>query len=345
MCSSRSAWGNISPRVKSMFAISKAASTPSRRASEGTACVPRLRVGLVLSLAIIFSTASPALAEKTLRWKLAAGDQLQVNVSQQTTSTVTIASKAVKTTMEMTLETLWTVNSADENEIEFTQTVQRLAVKMQSGDSTPITYDSAVKSPPVGTAKEIAAAVKPLLAQGSALVVTMNTRGEVLSAQPNEKLAELWKTPGTREIGGPGGSESTQELLKRSIVLLPEKSVAAGDAGKTKWTKEREVEIPIGKVKQATEFVYAGEVEEAGQKLDKIDFTSKLTLVPGGAKSLKLTLKDQTQTGHALFSAEQGRVVSAEQTQKLVTEAPYRETIIAVTVESMVKTVVSPLKK
>ena len=175
-------------------------------------------------------------------------------------------------------------------------------------------------------------------------MVTMNARGEVLAAEPNAMRAALWKTPG-KKIGGAGGKKSTEELLKRSIVLLPEKPVEAADASPAKWTKEREVEIPIGKVKQATEFVYAGEVDEAGQKLDKIDFTSKLTLVPGGAKSLKLTLKDQTQTGHALFSAEQGRVVSAEQTQKLVTEAPYRETIIIVTVESTVKTVVSPLKK
>ncbi|MBC7853764.1 MAG: hypothetical protein IAF94_10035 [Pirellulaceae bacterium] len=305
----------------------------------------RKRVGLVLGIAILLTAASPALAQKTLRWKLAAGDQLQVNVIQQTTSTVTIASKPVKTTMDMTLETLWSVDSADDKQIKITQTVKRLAVKLQTGDSTPIAYDSALKTPPVAAAKEVAAAVKPLLTEGSALMVTMNTRGEVLSAQANEKLAELWKTPGAKEIGGPGGSESTQELLKRSIVLLPEKRVDAGDAGKSKWTKEREVEIPIGKVKQATEFVFAGEVEEAGQKLDRIDFTSKLTLVPGGAKSLKLTLKTQEQTGHALFSAEQGRVVSAEQTQKLVTEAPYRETNITVTVESTVRTVVSPLKK
>ncbi|MGI8980505.1 MAG: hypothetical protein ACR2FY_14855 [Pirellulaceae bacterium] len=328
-----------------MFRIFKAASTLTRRASAGETPFPRWRFGLVLVVAIICCAASPALAQKTLRWKLAAGDQLQVNVSQQTTSTVTIASKPVKTTMEMTLETLWSVDSADQEQIKITQAVKRLAMKLHTGDSPPIVYDSAVKSPPVGSAKEVAAAVKPLLDEGSALIVTMNTRGEVLSAEPNAKLAELWKTPSAKAPGGPGGSESTQELLKRSLVVLPEKPVAAGDAGSTKWTKEREVEIPIGKVKQATEFVYAGEVEEAGQKLDKIDFTSKLTLVPGGAKSLKLTLKTQEQTGHALFSAEQGRVVSAEQTQKLVTEAPYRETNITVTVESTVKTLVSPPKK
>ena len=305
--------------------------------------LPRLRVELVVSLAIFLAAASPALAQKNLRWKLAAGDQLQVNVGQQTTSSVIIpgnAMKSVKTKMEMTLETLCTVESADEKQIKISQTVKRLAVKLQIGDANPIAYDSATKTPPVGAAKDFAAAAKPLLTEGSALMVTMDPRGEVLSAEPSAKLAELWKVPGAKSLSGPGSAESTQELLKRAIVLLPEKPVAADDAAKAKWSKEREVDISIGKVKQSTEFVFAGEVEEEGQKLDKIDFTSKLTLVPGGAKSLKLTLKEQTQTGYALFSAEQGRVVSAEQTQHLVTEAPYRETIIPVTVDSTVKTTI-----
>jgi hypothetical protein len=335
-----------------------AASTLARRASEGDAVFPRWRVGLVsrvglvLVFALFLTPPSPALAQKTLRWKLEAGDQLQVNVSQQTFAEAPIfipdkelKVKMVKSTIELTLETVWTVDSADEEQAKITQTVKRIAVKMKVGDAAPIAYDSAHKTPPVGTAKDFATAARPLLEEGAALLVTMNPRGEVLSAEPTPKLAELWKVPGAKNVGGPGGMESTQELLRRSLVLLPEMPVAMADTGNAKWTKERESVIPIGKVKQSTEFVYGGEVEQAGQQLDKIDFTSQLTLVPGGAKSLKLTLKDQQQSGHALFSADQGRVVSAEQSQKLATEAPYRETIITVTVESTVKTVVSPVKK
>ena len=311
-------------------------------AHEGQVVLPRMRFGLVFGTALLLASASPAFAQKALRWKLAVGDQLHVNVSQQTTSTVTIAGKPVKTTMEMTLDTEWRVDSADEKQIVTTQSVKRLAVKLQSGDTAAIAYDSAAQAAPVGAAKEVAAAVKPLLEEGASLLITMNTRGEVLSATPNTKLAELWKTRGSKEADD---GESAQELLKRTLVLLPEMQVAAGDAGKAKWSQVREAAIAIGKVAQNTEFVYMGEVGQAGQKLEKIDFTSKLTLVPGVAKNLKLTLKEQTQNGHALFSAEQGRVVSAEQTQTLVTEAPYRETIITVAVESTVKTVISPVQK
>src|SRR6478672_10443908 len=95
----------------------------------------------VLTILVLLAAASPALAQKNLRWKLAAGDQLQVNVNQQTTSSVIIpgnAMKSVKTKMEMTLETLWTVESANEKQIKISQTVKRLAVKLQTGDANPI---------------------------------------------------------------------------------------------------------------------------------------------------------------------------------------------------------------
>jgi hypothetical protein len=58
------------------------------------------------------------------------------------------------------------------------------------------------------------------------------------------------------------------------------------------------------------------------------------------AGSTALTLKSHEQSGHLLFSPELGRLVSAEQTQKLSTERPYRETTIAVTLTSKQTTTV-----
>ncbi|HEX5106410.1 MAG TPA: hypothetical protein VFV87_21470, partial [Pirellulaceae bacterium] len=48
----------------------------------------------------------------------------------------------------------------------------------------------------------------------------------------------------------------------------------------------------------------------------------------------KLSLKSHEQSGHIDFSLDQGRLVSAEQSQKLATERRYRETTIAVTLSS-----------
>jgi hypothetical protein len=43
-----------------------------------------------------------------------------------------------------------------------------------------------------------------------------------------------------------------------------------------------------------------------------------------------------------LFSAEEGRLVRAEQVQKLATERPYRETTITVALESKQTTTIAP---
>lgn len=177
-------------------------------------------------LALFFAGASPALARKTLRWKLKPGDTLQVNITQQTASTVTISSKPpVKTTLEMSLETVWSVDDADEKQAKITQTVKRISVKMQAGAADPIAYDSAAPGAPVGGAKQIATAVKPLLEEGSAIVVTMDLRGDVLSAEPSAKLFELWKDGDKSLEGKSGDGERAKELLKRTLVLLPERPV------------------------------------------------------------------------------------------------------------------------
>jgi hypothetical protein len=64
-----------------------------------------------------------------------------------------------------------------------------------------------------------------------------------------------------------------------------------------------------------------------------IGTTSKLDLKPSTAKKAT-TIKEHAQSGVILFSTDQGRVVSAEQTQKLTTERPHRDTTIVVTLQS-----------
>src|SRR4051812_40692176 len=102
-----------------MFFLAKSYATLARRASEGNAFIPRWRVGLVLVgglalFAAVLLFPSTALAQKTLRWKFKPGDELGVKIEQRTVSTVSFGSKSAKTTLEMTLETLWKAEAADE---------------------------------------------------------------------------------------------------------------------------------------------------------------------------------------------------------------------------------------
>jgi hypothetical protein len=65
--------------------------------------------------------------------------------------------------------------------------------------------------------------------------------------------------------------------------------------------------------------------------------------MPSDAKDAP-TIKEHAQSGTVRFSIDQGRVVSAEQEQKLITERPYRETTIVVSLSSKQTTTIKPVK-
>jgi hypothetical protein len=157
----------------------------------------------------------------------------------------------------------------------------------------------------------------------------MNERGEILSAELSPKLTELWdadkKDPSSQ---GPAAA-SLDALLKQPLVILPEKEVSAGD----QWETSRELQTPAGAFSQKTEYTYEGSKEASGSTAESIAYASTLTAAAQG----KAKIKEQAQTGIVLFDAQAGRLVSAEQKQKLVTETPYRGAMITVVVESQVK--------
>ena len=55
-----------------------------------------------------------------------------------------------------------------------------------------------------------------------------------------------------------------------------------------------------------------------------------------------LKIKEHQQQGTIFFSSKLGRLIEAEQTQTLVTERPYRETTIIVTLTSKQTTTLKP---
>ena len=85
--------------------------------------------------------------------------------------------------------------------------------------------------------------------------------------------------------------------------------------------------------------------ELADDGVAKISMESKFTptgapATTGTVSSGTLKVTEHKQTGAIRFAAQAGRVTEAEQTQKLVTERPYRETTITVTLTSKQKTTV-----
>ncbi len=286
----------------------------------------------VLLIALLAGIPSPrAMAQTTLAWKLKAGEEFGLHVEQQTTSTVTVVNKIVKTTIEMTLDSTWSVESVESGTAKIKQTVRRVQVKVQAADTAPVEYDTAAPGQPGGAAGALAVAVRPLIDPGSSILLTMNARGEIAAAELSPKLTELWDA-GKPAVGDQtaAAAGSIDALLKQPLVVLPAKELAEGD----KWETTRDLATPAGKFTQKIEYTYDGRKQTA----DTISFSASLSPAATG----KSKIKEQSQTGTIHFDSQAGRFVSGEQTQKLVTETPYRDATITVVVESQIKRTLDP---
>jgi Family of unknown function (DUF6263) len=311
-----------------------------RSASAGYECSQRLWVPFVATCFICLAAApNRAIAQSPLRWRLKAGEALIVQLDQKTLSKVAFSGKSADTTIDLGLTLLWNIDSASDDQIKIKQHVQRITFSLQPQKGDAVKYDSASRIRPIGQARQVADAVEPLL--GAEIELTMTSRGKIASTAPANAAAEkLFAEESAEQAPNVFSRQALQTLLRQPLVVLPENSVAADQS----WTDEpREITSAAGKFTQTTTYRHAGQVEESGQKLEKIDVTAKLTPVAVAAsKGPKLSIKSHEQTGTILFAADQGRLVRAEQTQKLSTERPYRETTISVTLESKQTTTIKP---
>lgn len=290
-------------------------------------------VGLALALAALPHTCQ---GQTALDWKLKAGEKYDLHVLQQTNSTVTVVNKTVKTAIEIALDSTWSVESVSEGAAKIRQTIARVQVKVQAADSPLVAYDTAASEKPSGAARDLAAAVGPLVDPQSSLLLTMTDRGEIISVEWSPRLAELWNAgqAGAGDRKESPAKESLDALLKQPLAILPEKAVAKGD----KWDTSRELHTPSGKFTQKVEYTYAGRRDSVAGAADAISFAAFLTPAAQG----KAKIKEQSQTGTILFDGQAGRLRSSEQSQRLVTETPYRDATITVVVESQVTRTLTP---
>lgn len=270
-------------------------------------------------------------AQTLLRWKLAAGERLAVAVAQDTNSEVSYSGKTTKTQIKLAMELTWRVIAVENERIRLEQSIGRLSVSFDAPPAGRVQFDSADQAKLTGPAKEIAASLQPLLA--AKVEITMNDRGEILEAK---EINDAAASAGPSAAAALVSQEAIQQLLKQPLVVLPAKPVTIGD----NWNTTNELKSALGPAQQTTTFRYTGPAEVEGKTVEVIEVTTTLKLTP--ATTAKITLKEHTQKGTVRFDAAAGRVVSAEQTQKLVTERPYRETTIVVTLGSEQKTTVQP---
>jgi hypothetical protein len=274
-------------------------------------------------------------AQTTLRWKLQAGEKLQVEVKQQTTSVVSYAGKSTTTQIDVEMELDWQVIATEKSTIRVKQTLRRLTADVATQDGGRLSFDSATSTRPSGQARDLAAAMSPIV--GAELEIEMNQRGEVIEVKPANKAAEILISQDDAAQQSKAAKHAIQQLLKQPLMVLPESFVRPDDT----WTTESELDTALGKAKHKTTYRFTGVEERDGRKLERIESSTTLGIEGNAPDARKLRIKEHQQTGTLWFDSAAGRLDSAEQSQKLVTERPYRDTTIVVTLESKQQTKVS----
>jgi hypothetical protein len=301
-------------------------------------------IGIVVALAGLVA-ATEAGAETSLRWQLQPGDVFTLQVDQQTKTNVGFSGKSAETTIDLGMTLGWNVTAADDKSLTIEQTVERIKFRLDSPTAGKLEVDTAVRARPSGQARKIADAIGPLV--GAKIELVISPRGEVQSAKPLGEAAEKLLADAGPLESGVFSAAAIRTLLKQPLAELPEGPVTEGES----WSSTSELAASLGKFTQSLKYSLAAPVEREGRSLAQIDLVGTLVPMidaavaapaPGAGNKPPLVLKSHELTGKSLFDAEQGRLVSAEQTQTLATERPYRETTISVRLASTQTTTFTP---
>jgi hypothetical protein len=285
------------------------------------------------TVGFVLFACSPAFAEP-LRWKLETGQKFVAKIDQRSQVDSTLGGAApTLMTLEAGMEMLWKVNSVDDQgTAQITQRFGRLRMKLEMPKSGAISYDTASDAKPTGDAKMIAAAIQPLL--DAEIKLTLSPRGEIASVELGEAAQKVVEgLDAASPLKALLSKEGLSNILKQSLVVLPENDVKPGDT----WQREASVNSALGKFKQTTTY----ELKPADSELPevaRIESVSTLALeMPAAGKARPATLKQQHQKGVILFDQAAGRLRSAEVEQELVTASTLKDTPIQVKLTSTLK--------
>jgi len=284
-----------------------------------------------LSLISLFAI-GPALGQSPLQWKLKSGDSLAVTITQETDSEVSFSGKKATTNIQLTLVLGWNVTAADNTGFKIRQSIDQIQQKLTTQQAGTIEFDSSSKAKPTGQSRELADALRPLV--GAQFDMTMTPRGEITPVEPaNEAAKALLAGLDSAQNADATARTTVDQLLRRPLLVLPDRPINVGET----WSVSSERPTVAGPLKIDTTYKLTGLSNQNSQPIAQIAMSASFTPASGG----QLTVKSPQHSGELQFAIGDGRLIKINQTQKLTTERPYRETTIVVTLTSQQTTTVT----
>jgi hypothetical protein len=278
-------------------------------------------IGVALVLAVSLCLPSPAqAAEARLRWQLAPGTDLQIQLAQTSKTETAIGDRITAVAIDTGLDMQWHVERVDaEGTLHLTQVFTRLWLRSVSPDGKTVAYDSAQAPDAAAETRAIGDAVRALLKLK--IYLRLSHRGEILDVrrppETDSLLGDLPALAGWKSLLTRDGMRRT---LHQALGTLPEGPV---DVGST-WTIVRPMELPLGPIEATDTYTYEGPGTDSQRPLERIRVATQLKLPDAAAPSQPPErVERQRLEGLYLFDAAAGFLAESRMTQTLVSEVPY----------------------
>lgn len=301
----------------------------------------RFHGAVLYLLCALLITSADAHAATALRWKLAAGDQLDVQVAQTSKTETTVNNRTVKMSLHMVMEMKWLVESVDqEGTATISQMFTGVRIDMDAPSVGKVSFDTAQETKPGELTEGIAAAIGPLMK--AKFSVQMSPRGEIIKVDiPKETIAAIKKASTTSKLRQLLSVEGITQLLQQSLAKLPEEAIDPDH----KWSMKTTIASPLGQLNQTHNYVFSGMEQRGDKQVARIEVVTDLSLEPSEETAAKkLSIKSHKQSGSMFFDLEAGRFVATDIRQSMVSETPFRDLKIVVSVDTTSETRISPVE-
>src|SRR5262245_48476387 len=98
-----------------------------------------MRNRIVIACCCLLAT-SPLYGQTALRWKLQAGDHLDLAISQKTQSEVTYSGKKTVTTIDLAMQLTWRVLAVESGKFRLQQSLDRVTVSLVAPPAGEVKY-------------------------------------------------------------------------------------------------------------------------------------------------------------------------------------------------------------
>jgi hypothetical protein len=259
-----------------------------------------------MTVAVIFAAfAADASAADPPTWKFAPGLTNRYRMTQDSHLRINSGATGDATTNStMTIDISWTVKKVNnDGSAILKQQIDRMRMKIETGDGQIAEIDSASEENPQGQAATLAPLLKAL--SGHPFTVTMTARGEIKDVQVPEEIVEALKNqPGAAQMGDLATADGFKKLVGQASFVLPEKL----EPGVT-WTAKTESNLPaVGTQTATTTYKYEGPREVEGKEMEVFSATLDVKFAGG---QIPVEVTKQESKGEILFNRSEGRLESS----------------------------------